>query len=236
MFADQLRGTQVLPIALGAAALTGILTAAPASATLTLERESGGTIITIEDDLAGDTLLGDGQISFSGTVGDLDTTITVGVSNSPGDSVNDAFLSLTSVAVESLGPAATSLIIRLTDSDFVLPDVGSAGALISDISLSQIGDAVDSANFTSFADPGNGLFAETVAAPILVLGDNGGTTSSTAFTSPGAFSLTSELEILLAGPGVVTLTGNTTVVPEPASIGLLALGGMFLAAGRRRRS
>jgi len=211
------------------------LTPAAQASLFELQLSSGSDLVTVADGSILDLDPVDGQIIFSGAVGGIDSTITVGTSNSPGDGIVGASVSLTSLTLRNTDTSPVDLTIQLSDTDFSSPDVGSAGELISDLSLSQIESPVVTVDFTSSADASNVPFATSISAPTLELTDNGGLESSTSFTSPGPFSVTSTLNIAFDGPGTVTVTGNTVVLPEPTSLGMLAAGSVLLAARRRRK-
>lgn len=222
-----------------------LATAPSAQAQLILELTSGDDSVLVTDGDAQDGLSSVGEIAFNGSVGDVDASFSVGVSNSPGQAGTGSFLSQTSLVIENTGLAPTSLVVNFSDNSF--SGIGP-GTLISDLSLSQINSTISNVRFTSFADSTNESFGQQVAATTLQLSGNGGLTSSANFVANSPFSLSSILEIDFAGPGVVTLTGNTTVlatpaqatlasitIPEPTSISLLAALGSLMMVSRRRR-
>lgn len=210
-----------------------------ADGSLVLRLTEGATSTTIFDNGAGDIAAATGQITFTGTVGSIALNITTGLSNAPGNAVSGATLDLTNLVFSSVG-APTDLTIELTDTDFTTPSgsnlelVSSSGLTSSTVSLGTGGFSVSS-DFTSFADDSNAAFGTSVAAPTLTPTVNGLTdTSSQTVSLTGPFSLTSVLNVTVNGTGSATFTGNTAVVPEPATAVLLVVAAATVCSGRRR--
>jgi hypothetical protein len=207
-----------------------------AAAPLTLELSSGATTITVTDNDTDDTLGATGQIGYTGTVGDIETTITIGSSNSPGAAGPGALLSLSTIDFNNVGGGTATLNLRLSDDGFTTPDAAGSETLQSALTASFLqahGD--NAASFQSFADDGNAIFGTGSPAPALSLGDGvNATTSSTGVTLSGPYALTGELTLTLGSGVQANLSGDTSVIPEPGAAALLLAGAGCLISRRRR--
>ncbi|MEO0586936.1 MAG: PEP-CTERM sorting domain-containing protein [Planctomycetota bacterium] len=212
----------------------GLTAATVEAAPLTLRLTSDASIITVVDNGVGDTDTAIGQVAFSGTVGGIETAITVGVSNSPGTS-DLASLNLTSLAINNVG-GATSLMVELSDAGFLAPNpAGGVIDLLAAASASTTVGSVD-VDFTGYANDSNGIFAtEQASSPAgFSVSTPAGTGSSaiTPVTLGAPYSLTSVLELDIDAGTIATVTGNTSIIPEPATLALIAAG---IAVGVIRR-
>jgi hypothetical protein len=203
----------------------------------------GGNIVT--DNGAGDLDPTVGTINNTTNVGGFGVAITIGESNSPGNGTA-GLLQISNLSIENQTGGTGSLTITASDTGYTAP--GTAGVpmtLESDMggTFSKGAAIGNSVTFQSFADPLNSQ--PTAANPTPLLTFNKATSNTTesfsgstqgAFThGAGAYSLSNVTTITLAAGGQVNLSGTTTAsaVPEPATLGLLAMGGL-LAARRRR--
>ncbi len=216
-------------------AATLALVAMPASAALTLELTPlAGSPLTVVDGSGLDGETNPGVVSYSGALGAIDISVTVGVSNSPGGTSAD--LTITSLLIENTSSLDAGVTIRLSDTGFNSPagtTLGStAGGTFSGL------NATSSVNFTSYADASNALFGlGTATAPLAYSFTTPPSQSFSGSVDTGfagsLYSLTSVTVVGLSANGQVNFSGLTSVVPEPATLG--AVAALSVAGLRRRR-
>lgn len=144
----------------------------------------------------------------------------------------------------SFGTGGTLTVVA-ADNDFFLP--AGPGTVLSKATANFTttnGDIAEtSADFTSYFDETNSAPSPTPAGmetAVLTYGFPGGFDQNlTGVTIPGSFGLSNETVFTL-GDAIQTLqfTGNTqvtSVIPEPASMTMLAMGGLGLVGMARRR-
>jgi hypothetical protein len=228
-----------------AAVCAGVVAMAPsgANAALMLDLQSGGVVIT--DNGAGDTDPTVGRIINTTVVGGFGVAITVAASNSPGTPTN-GLLQVQSLDVQNLNPNPATLMIRVSDTNFILPG-GAATPMLLQSSVggtftqSPIGDLV---TYKSFADPANSQPAGPVSTPALTFIDSTGALTE-AFSGSnsvgwvrgaGPYSLANQISMNMSANAQMNISGTTvaTLVPEPAAFGLAA--STLLLAVRRRRN
>jgi hypothetical protein len=163
-------------------------------------------------------------------------------SNNPG--TNPASIQ-TSAGIANSTASAINVTALVTQTDFNNPIPGIFLQTIVSSFSSSLGGTV---TVTSFADPGNHLFASTSSSynsPGTAAGTVQGPSltsagsSSTSFTATGNYSLTTEMSFALpAGASVMFKVGTMVSTPEPATFAM-ALAGLPLAGlayMRRRKS
>lgn len=106
------------------------------------------------------------------------------------------------------------------------------------ISITANAVTAPASTFTFILEDGDG---DTVSADFTWLSFSGGATLSSPLSLNAAFDFSNVQgwNLISGGSGSsvnVTLTSATAVVPEPATMALLGLGGMTILFARRRRT
>ncbi len=225
---------------LAAAAMSLAASAAQASFVAQFEADNSGAITSF-------TGVG-GVINQSNvTVGTFDITIFDATSNS--GTAQKPQISAIGVGVQNNATAGSDLLaINLWDTGFS-PPPGSTLTLAGSGSVTfNAAISGDSVTYASGADPLDGTYSLTTPPPVqtplyTATYSSGGfpqtqtlVQQTKVFIPNGTnpFSMGNNLELSLAGGSNVTLS-YTTTVPEPASLGLLAVGGLGLLVRRRKR-
>ena len=225
--------------AAAAACAVGVLGASRSDAALTIRVSSSDFPtgpFTFTDGGPGDFDVINGQIQTApfGLGGYNSINIIAAFSNDPGNPAG-ANLSVTTIAGRDSNPGSPTLTIEVSDEGYVVPTGGGLTLQSSGGGTFSVLTAPATLSFQSFADDSDVLFGTAVASPV-----GGGTTtpysfgpSSTPFSAAGTYSLMNRTQITMTNEGAISsFSGQTTVVPEPAALGLVALTGLGII--RRR--
>lgn len=182
----------------------------------------------------------DGFITFTGGVGVWGINVTTGISKPVLGGPLVAQMDLNNVSVTSAGGAGT-MVLSLTDTDFLLPPIAASTVLTNKIG----GTTQGTVTADGYLDPANAEFGIAPIPPVVNIsqGPFGGAYSdaSSVVISPavvGAFSLTEIVTIVHTAAGQVSSFDKeiTALVPEPASMLLMGSGLLSLAAFYRRKT
>ena len=225
-----MRKFMILGAILGLIGLTS-----PARADFVIQiAEDGGAFTTVASSSPGSS----GTLTFSGTFGDFTILGGFSKSNSPG-TLSGANLQVGTLDItnDALGSGSHTISIRVSAQGFTTPSGAGVGLVLADtVSGSVNAGTLSIGHFTGSIDTSNALFATGMSAPTITFGPTGSQNSFSGSSSTGVdigttpYSMTLNGDWRLSNGGELTLTGGNgkVVVPEPASMVLLALGGGLL--------
>jgi len=231
---------KALSLSVLTALLVGFATA-PVSAAAMLRLstvDAGGSPVSVE---LTDTD-GDGQISHNGPLGDFSVTMTTGLTKPTLGTAEYPVLDI--LSFELSGAVGGTLEIEFIETDFVVDDL--VGMLTS-----IGGTTTGSVTFDTYVDDDNVAFARTnhlaSIGPLSASTGFGGTFGAESLdllpSLQGSYSATLVVTVTHDGqigmaPQSTSFDAELRPVPEPATVGLMGVGGiaLLLAARRRRRA
>ena len=169
-----------------------------------------------------------GQVRFSGAIGGFSINISTGTSKPLIGNASFGSLDLSSIDVS--GPAAGTLTIRLTDTDFLQPNITSGGLAIAGITGGSVSAKAYIGPFVEGPLPGSSSFSDTEFSSI-VTNDN---------TPP--FSLTIVASIMHTGAGQLSsfdaaldvFSTPSDDISAPGTLAVLGFGLLWLGTRKRR--
>lgn len=200
-----------------------------ANAATIIELSDGITTVSVADGSASDLSTTPGVVVFSGIVGVFDVNVTTGLSYPLLGSLSEPIMDLNSVNVSSGGTG--TLTVKLTTTDYT-------GPLIDSTRLDTGGTTNGSILVESFVDTGNSAFGtatQTGSLGTFSTGPFAGTSTSLPGLTASPYSATIVATIVHDDPQDVTsFDAEYRIVPEPGTLALIGLGGLFVARRRRR--
>jgi len=209
-----------------------------ASATLTYQVSDGISTFTIADSGSGDLSSQVGAVAYTNSFGNVSLNVGTAISRPMIGSTALPQQHLDSVIVST---GAVNLTIALSDTNF--SGSGNAHFLASIAGIINAAPG-STATYSVYRDLSNNLFGTGPGTLVCTTGPlsigavpfNFGGSCAAAPTINNAYSLTSVANINLFGPGNSSFDAVLVDAPEPASILLLGMGLIGLAAAWRRNA
>ena len=208
-------------------AVVGFANWAHAAATLTIS-DGVNPLLTIVDNGAGDLNSGMGQMFVVTNVGVWNLTITSALTKPAIGSPTNPVMDIT---IQAISTAPGTIEYTFSDDNFLLSP-GTANAAVSG---QVISGAPATVGYTVYGDPFNTVGAETFflastgTSPLPITTSNSGSLSLLA-----PYSLTQDVKLNASGASDISIDASLNVVPEPSTLGLVALGLGTLPILRRR--
>jgi hypothetical protein len=216
-------------LALAALAAVGWSTTARADFVVQVAENGGGWVTVASSSSSSGTL------SFGGTYGDFSILGGFSSSNSPG-SPTGALTEVGTFSIVNNGATSNTLSIRVSAQDFTSPN--HSATLAGTVSGSVAKGTLTTGDFTASIGKDNLLWQTSTSTPTIAFGPTGsqqsfsGDTSTDVNITSTPYSMTLVGDWTLTSGGKLTLTGGnaSVLVPEPASVGMLVMGGGILGA------
>ena len=223
-----------LAMFLGVLALMVVFSAFQAEAVPILKLSDGTTTVTVTDNGSGDFRSEKGAVGWSGSIGNFNIVVTVGITKPQLGSANYPWMELYNVNVSG---GAGTLTIKFTETDFNLPDQypgfitrigGTTGGTVElNVYLDESNTPFGTGTLLASLGPYSGAFSGT---------------STIDINPKDPFSLT-QVATVTHGGGTVSSSfdADTYPTPEPSSLlllgsGLLGFGAYFRARfGRKKK-
>jgi hypothetical protein len=230
-----------------ATALGALALASPASATLQIAADFGGTLFNCVDNTACDTNLATGTIQINDqTIGGVlvNTSIQTATGVGGPSGVQQILNTSSTSLINTLG-IPVSITFTVSDTGFVGPvdqwNVAGAGtwenATNSTVTMKWFADAANGQGADTATDtPGTQLFQFFKQAGSIADGYSASGQGNLLIAGP--FSMTEQVSGTLTAGGSLVNRGQTEIfqpVPEPASMMILGAGLVGLGAAYRRR-
>ena len=209
-------------------AVVGFANWAHATATLSIY-DGVNPLISLTDNSGGDLNGGVGQMFVVTNVGVWNLTITSAVTKPTLGSTTNPLMDIT---IQAISTASGTLTYTFSDNGFG-PATGTLNATVSGHVISG---AAATVGYSVYGDPANVVGAETFflastgTSPLPVVASNSG-----PLALPTPFSLTQDVKLNASGGSDINVEASFNVVPEPSTLGLMAIGLGLLPLLRRYR-